>query len=319
MATHVLVAVDDFTEWQIARIAEALAGWATWARLPQAAPAALFAERLRTSRILIGWPQPEWLAPSAVEYFQLPSVGYDPYLGRGLHEKPNFTLCNARGVMTIAVAEHFVAMLMALARRLPQQLDDQRAKRWQRQPAYAEVAGTTACLVGLGEIGTAIARRCLGLEMDVVGVRRRAERGHELVQRVYPLDRLIEAVSQADHVVLTLPATPETIGLVDADVLAAMKPGAYLYNLARGSLVDEYALVEVLRGGHLAGAGLDVFAVEPLPEDNPLWELDNVIVTPHAAGRSCREFDRLCDLFVENLGRYRAGLPLVNAVSLNGG
>ena len=318
MAPHVLVAVDDFTERQSARIAEALAGWATWERLPQAAPEPLFAERLRASRVLIGWPQPDWLVPSAVEYFQLPSVGYDPYLGRGLQEKPNFTLCNARGVMTIAVAEHFVAMLMALARRLPQHVEDKRRRRWQRQPVYAEVAGTTACLVGLGEIGTAIARRCLGLEMNVVGVRRRAERGHELVRRVYPLGRLSEAVAQADHVVMTLPATPETINLVDAGVLAAMKPGACLYNLARGSLVDERALVGSLRSGHLAGAGLDVFGQEPLPDDSPLWELDNVIVTPHAAGRSCNEFERLCDLFVENLARYRRGLPLVNAVSLDG-
>jgi phosphoglycerate dehydrogenase-like enzyme len=318
MSPHVLVAVDDFTELQIARIAEALAGWATWERVPHAA-AERYAERLQTSRVLIGWPQPEWLPPSAVEYFQLPSVGCDPYLDRGLPEKPNFTLCNARGVMTIAVAEHFVAMLMALARRLPQHVDDRRTKRWQRQPVYSEVAGTTVCLVGLGEIGTAIARRCLGLEMNVVGVRKRAASGHELVRRVYPLDRLTEAISQADHVVLTLPATPETVNLVDAGVLAAMKPGAYLYNLARGGLVDEDALVAALHSGHLAGAGLDVFAQEPLPDDSPLWELDNVIVTPHAAGRSVREFDRLCDLFVENLGRYRRGVPLVNAVALDGG
>ena len=221
--------------------------------------------------------------------------------------------------MGIAVAEHAVAMMLALARRLPRHVRDMDERRWQRQPVYQELTGTTVCVVGLGDIGTEIARRCLGLGMKVTGVRRDAARGHDLVSTVYPLDRLAEALAEADHVVLAIPATRETEGLLDRAMLATMRPGACLYNVSRGSLVDEGALLDAIEAGHLAGAGLDVFAQEPLPADSPFWELENVIVTPHAAGRSVREFDRLCALFVANLGRYRRGEPLANAVSLAGG
>ena len=200
--------------------------------------------------------------------------------------------------------------------RLPEHVRDQEARRWQRPPPYREVTGTTACVVGLGDIGTELARRCIGLGMDVVGVRGDPRKGHEVVQKIYPSSRIAEAVAGADHVFLALPETSATRGLFDDALLARMKPGACLYNLARGPILDEEALLERLTSGHLGGAGLDVFDEEPLPPEHPLWGLENVLITPHAGGRSVREHDRLVALFTENLRRHREGAPLLNYVPL---
>ena len=314
MKPHVLIAVDTFNNGHLANIVRTLNEKATWERIEQAAPAAVYRPALNRSQIVIGWPNPAWLRLSPILFHQLPSVGYDNYLNVGLEEKTGFALCNARGVMSIPVAEHFFALMFALTRHLPEHIGDKASKRWQRRPPYGEVAGSTACIVGLGDIGSEIARRCLALGLRVIGVRQHPEKGHEFVQEVYPVPQLKKALAQADHVVLIFPAGSGMERSFDAGVFEAMKPGAYFYNLARGSIVDEGALIERLQIGHLAGAGLDVFSEEPLPLDSPLWTIDNVIITPHVAGRSFREFDRLCDLFIANLERFLLDKPLLNQV-----
>ena len=316
MTTHVLIAVNDFNEGHLERISLALAGEATWEHIDQFSTPSVFRPALSRSQVLVGWPDPAWLLDSPVRFHQLPSVGYDDYLGVGLADKVDFVLCNARGVMSDAVAEHFVALMMALTRRLPQHMRDMGRANWQRQPTYDEVAGKTTCIVGLGDIGTQIARRCLALGMNVIGVRRHPSKQHAMVETVFAIERVAEAVACADHVVLIMPAEPENIGFFGDALFRSMKPGAFFYNLARGSVVDENALIEHLQNGKLSGAGLDVFRQEPLPADSPLWRMENVIITPHAAGRSVREFDRLCELFVANLERYFQGEPLLNEVRL---
>jgi D-2-hydroxyacid dehydrogenase (NADP+) len=314
MKPHILIAVDDFSDGHLTKITQALKGKATWERIDQSAPEAVFRSTLNHSHIVIGWPDPAWLGNSPVRFHQLPSAGYDNYLHAGLEEKPAFALCNARGVMSIPVAEHFLALMLALARRLPEHLLDMTGKKWQRRQPYGEVSGSTICILGLGDIGSEIARRCLALDMKVIGVRQHPEKGHELVQEVYPVRQMKKALARADHVVLIFPAGPGTDRFFDAATFEAMKPGAYFYNLARGRVVDEEALVEYLRKGHLAGAGLDVFYQEPLLPENPLWSVNNVIITPHVGGRSIKEFDRLCDLFIANLERFFLGAPLLNQV-----
>lgn len=317
MTPHVLVAVDAFAEPHLREIADAIMGWAAWKRVAEDALEPVYREALSHAEVVVGWPRAEWLLPSPTRFLQLGSAGYDAYLMHGLGRKTGFTLCTARGTMSVPVAEHCIALMLALGRRLPQHARDMAVARWQRQPTYNEVTGATVCVVGLGDIGTEVGRRCAGLGMRVVGVRRDANRPDDVAERVYPASALREAVATAEHVVLTLPGGPETAGLIDAGVLNAMKPGAYLYNVSRGSVVDEAALIALLRSGHLAGAGLDVFAEEPLPADNPLWGMDNVLITPHAGGQSVRFADRLCQRFVANLALYRAGEPLVNAVPLD--
>jgi len=315
MKPHVLIAVNDFTEDHMAKIAEALQGWATWTRIDPS-DEARYREEIRRAQAVVGWPKAEWLLDSPVELLLLGSVGWDAYQGKGLERKPGFVLCNARGVMTAAVAEHLLAMMLALTRRLPRHFRDQSERRWERCKTYDEVTGAVACVVGLGDIGTDIARRLAALGMEVIGVRKNADRPHEYASEIYPLSRLKEAVAKADHVVLILPENEETRGMVNAGVFAAMKPGAYFYNLARGGIVDERALCDALQSGRLAGAGLDVFAKEPLPADSPLWDLENVIITPHAGGRSVKEFDRFCSLVAANLRNWRQGAPLINRVAL---
>lgn len=312
---HVVIAVDDFTQAHMSRIAEALAGWASWSRVDHA-DEARYGALVRQSDVVVGWPKAEWLVSSPVRLLQLGSVGWDAYVHKGLEGKPDFTLCNASGVMSAAVAEHMIALMMSLTRRIPQHVHDQQERRWQRQAEYDEVAGSTACLIGVGDIGTDMARRLIGLGVHVIGVRKRSSEPHEVIRDIYPLSRLKEAVARADHVILIVPETADTRLCFTSDVFAAMKAGSYFYNLARGGLVEEPALIEALRSGRLAGAGLDVFTHEPLPQQSPLWDMEHVIITPHAGGRSVKEFGRFCSLVVNNLQRYQQGAPFLNAVSL---
>lgn len=317
MTPHVLVAVDTLEPRHIKIIADSLEGWATWARISPTATDSTYREKLQSAEIVLGLPPAEWLLDSPVRLQQLTTAGYDAYLGKRLDRKPHFTLCNARGVMSVPVAEHCLALMLALTRRIPQHVRDQQARRWRQHAPYDELAGKTACIVGLGDIGIHIAHSCRGLGMAVTGVRRERRPLPGVVDVVYVLDELHRAVATADHVIVVLPADPQTTGVFNAAVFETMRPGAYFYNVGRGSVVDQDALVTHLTDGRLAGAGLDVFDEEPLPDDSPLWQMENVIVSPHVAGRSVREMDRLADLFVTNLTNYREGRPLLNIVSLS--
>lgn len=153
--------------------------------------------------------------------------------------------------------------------------------------------------------------------MHVLGVGRHPDAmPQEHLDHAYAWDELPDVLSSADHVVLCFPATPENRNLFNAQLLQHIKRGAFFYNVGRGSVVDEEALAECLRSGQIRGAGLDVFHEEPLPAEHPFWSMESVLITPHSAGRSVREYDRICDLFVENLTRFHQGQPLLNVVRL---
>lgn len=316
MKPHLLIAVDAFNETHIQTIADSVAGWATWERLPEAASPETFGGRLAVTEIMIGWPEPEWLLPSPIKLLLCPSAGYETYLGHGLESKPGFTFCNAGETYSEGVAGHCLAMMMALARRLPEYIHAMRAKTWRHLNGHADLSGASVCIVGLGGIGLALARRCAALDMTVTGVRRNPNPVGDTVQKVYPVEHLAEAVAGADHVVAALPGGKATAHLFNREVFSAMKPGAYFYNVGRGSVVDEPELIRHLVNGHLTGAGLDVFESEPLPPDSPLWTMPNVIVTPHMAGYTADYADQLCDMMAANLRRYHQRQPLVNVISL---
>lgn len=307
MTPNLLVGVDDFTEAHLDDIKTAANGWVTVEQVKQGQLASGREKASIEATIVMGWPNPERLLSGPCEFLQLPSVGYDQYVGKGFAERAGFRLSNASGVMSIPVAEHWLAMALALTRHIDRHVEDRRLNRWQRCESYRELHDTVLCVVGLGSIGTEVARRGLALGMRVIGVRQHPERGHDLVKDVYSTRQLEEVLPKADHVVSLLPDSAATRGLFGQRLLGRCRPGAFFYDLGRGSVVDEAALVECLRSGHLGGAGLDVFETEPLPEGSALWNLDNVIITPHSAGRSIREFDRMCNLFVENLGALREG------------
>jgi phosphoglycerate dehydrogenase-like enzyme len=223
----------------------------------------------------------------------------------------------ASGVYSGPLAE-FVVMAMLQHVKNLERLRRDKAERVWRQTYTDTLEGKTLCIVGMGNIGRAVAQRVRPLGTRVLGVKRTVHeddpaRSH--ADALYGTDRLHDALGEADYVAVTLPGTPETRHLVDAEAIAAMKPGAHFANVGRGSVVDEAALVEALKRGHLSGAALDVFETEPLPQESPLWELENVIISPHSTDNLPGLTNRLqTDLFCANLRRYLDGEPLLNVL-----
>jgi glyoxylate/hydroxypyruvate reductase len=221
------------------------------------------------------------------------------------------------GVHAVPLAEFAVLGLLAVAKDLPGLAAAQRTRSWPtvRQP-LRELRGQTLVLVGLGEIGREVARLGKALGMRTVGVRRsaRSSGAPPFTDEVHGADRLPELAGRADAMVVSLPLTGETAGLLDRATIEHLPPACIFVNVGRGGVVDEAALVDALRERRIAGAVLDVFATEPLPPDSPLWTLPNVLVSPHAAALSEHENERIVELFVANLRRFLAGEPLANRV-----
>jgi D-2-hydroxyacid dehydrogenase (NADP+) len=235
------------------------------------------------------------------------------------------TVTNSRGVQAIPIAEHVLACILALARRLPQSMRDQQERLWRPNELIGDVSpwvlsGRTIAVIGVGTIGEAIAVRVKAFGMHVIGVRRHPERGRPVGfdEVVGPAD-MNRALSLADIVVVAAPLTAETNLLLNAEAIATLKRGAIVVNIARGQLVDEEALGSALMGGRLGGAALDVFTTEPLPSSSPFWPMPNVIVTPHNSGFRAGHFDAVIDLFSDNLTRFERGVELLNVVDLNAG
>jgi phosphoglycerate dehydrogenase-like enzyme len=261
------------------------------------------------------------LAPEAkkLKFIQSISAGIDQY-DRDVLRAHGIRLANAAGVNANAVAEHGIALMLALRRLIHTGRDNQAKKHWRGMISEIaaredELAGKTLLIVGLGRIGGRLARLAKAFDMKVIGTRRDPARGAEGADTVFGHDRLPELLGQADIVALACPLTPETEKLIDARALAAMKPSAHLVNVARGRVVDEDALIEALREKRIAAAGLDVTREEPLPAASPLWAMPNVLITPHTAGETQAYEDRVIDLLLANLDRlWRGEAALVNQV-----
>ena len=224
-------------------------------------------------------------------------------------------LTNSTGIHGDAIGETVAGYLLAFARRLPGVVTAQSDAEWS-PPAWDEawtVRGEQACVVGLGTLGGGIVDRLTGIGVEVTGVRRTPtpEPG---VERVYTPSNLRSAVADARFVIAAVPLTDATTGLIDAEILEAMREDAYLVNVARGEVVDQDALITALDDGEIAGAALDVFETEPLPASSPLWEMDEVIVSPHCAGFTHRYHEHVGSIVAENVARIRAGDALVNRV-----
>jgi D-2-hydroxyacid dehydrogenase (NADP+) len=230
-------------------------------------------------------------------------------------EARGITLTNSTGIHGDAIGETVVGYALQFARRLHVYRDQQHRNEWAWPDwdAPFTLPGTELCVVGLGTLGQGIARRADAFGMDVVGVKRTPV-PVEHVREVYTTDRLREAVGDARFVAVAVPLTDETERMIGAEELAAMREDAYLLNVSRGGVVDEDALLDALQAGDLAGAALDVSETEPLPADSAFWELENVIVTPHAAGATVNYVDRVADLVRENVRRVAAGKEYVNRV-----
>ncbi|MEX2127594.1 MAG: D-2-hydroxyacid dehydrogenase [Xanthobacteraceae bacterium] len=219
-----------------------------------------------------------------------------------------------------ALAEHAMFFMLALAYNFPAFYAAQQARRWgaENQTQLRALRGQTVGIVGMGHIGKALALRCKAFEMRILGYRRRATPCPEGVDQLYSVERgdtLQPILEQSDFLVLSVPLTNSTQGLIGARELRCMKSSAFLINIARGALVDESALFDALRAGRLAGAGLDTFELEPLPRSSPLWNAPRTIITPHVTPRLADRVERSLEIICENIRRYLSGEPLLNLLT----
>jgi phosphoglycerate dehydrogenase-like enzyme len=232
-------------------------------------------------------------------------------------------ITNSRGMSAETIAEHVLAVTLAIFRRLPHAFRSQAAREWAQDAIGAErnrlIAGSHVLVVGLGAIGTAVARRLTLLGARVTGIRRRASGTPDGSWAVAAAERLHALLPEADVVVIAAPHTRDTRSLIGARELALMSRDAVLVNVSRGQLVDEAALVEALRTGSITAAALDVFAEEPLPPESPFWALPNVLITPHTSGFRPDHWEAAVELFADNLRRFAAGEPLLNVVDKDAG
>lgn len=236
----------------------------------------------------------------------------------GLFDTP-IQITNSRGVASRPVAEWVLLCMLSFVRHLPLLVRQQDRRIWNRvEPS--EIQGKMLGLIGLGALGREIAQLASALGMRVSAVRRNPsqEDQPEGVERVYPPSQLPVLIRESDFLVVCVPLTRETHGLIGARELAVMKPSAVLINVSRGGIVDEEALMRALRDGHIAGAALDVFEREPLPADSPWWSVPNVLLSPHQAGWSNRYWERTLELLAQNVQRYLAARPLLNLLSSRG-
>ena len=250
------------------------------------------------------------LSATSIEWFHSMSAGVDSpvfstFLERGAR------LTTSSGASAPPIAGTVVMYLLALSRNLPGLLRSQAAHEWSPAP-FRDLDGQRLVVVGYGPIGQEVVRLATAFRMDRLVVRRSAHGDEPCAVR--PLSELIDAVRDADAVVVALPLAPETRGIISAAVIAAMPASAVFVNVGRGELVDQAALSDALASGRLAGAGLDVFDPEPLPSDDALWDLPNVIISPHNSGSSDGTTERVAEIFLDNLARFVGGQPLRNEV-----
>ena len=272
--------------------------------------------QLGQATILFGWPRPKDLTEAVrLKWFQTMWAGTDEYEGEGILPD-GVVLTSSSGSNSQSVAEHMLACLLALCRRLPTYRDSQLRHVWQDEGKMKTISGGMVLVAGAGHLGSAFASRCRALGARTVGLKRSVRGPVEGFDEVYSMDQLDELLPQADVVVLVLPHSPQTAGLMDGRRLRLMKEDAILISAGRGTVLDQDALVQVMGEGKLWGAALDVTVPEPLPADSPLWDIPNLILTPHVAGGMRLEITRknCIQMAQDNLRRYLAGEPLVNRV-----
>jgi glyoxylate/hydroxypyruvate reductase len=257
------------------------------------------------------------LAPR-VRWIQGTSAGIGQFVHQMAYDTrmPDTIFTTASGVHIRPLAEFCIMAMLMFNKGLLRMLRDQERKHWERY-AGTDLAGRALLIIGMGKIGTEVARLARAFGMKVLGTKRRAKGIDPAIlylDELHPSGALHELLPRAEYLVLITPHTPETEGMIGARELGLLPQGSIFINIGRGAVVDEPALIEALRSGHLGGAALDVFAKEPLPQDSPLWEMPNVLVSPHSGSTSDRENRRLTDLFCENLRRFLDDEPLLNVL-----
>lgn len=272
-------------------------------------------EHIASADILVAWGfhdiRPLYLAAPNLKWVHALSAGVEKLIFPEIQASGTI-LTNSRGIHGIPVSEHVFALMLAFSRGLNLLIRRQQQHKWDRVPTD-EIHEKTIGIVGLGSIGREIAKKAKGLGMEVIATKRELT-SEIFVDKLYKAEDLHQMLAEADYVVVALPLTESTAEIFTLREFQAMKPSAYFINIARGAIVREADLVAALQQGIIKGAGLDVFADEPLPADSPLWDMENVIVTPHMAAISPYYLDRAVKLFAENLTRYTQGRDMFNII-----
>ena len=271
--------------------------------------------RVGDADAFFGWPSREvFRAAERLRWLHNPGTGIDR-----ISEVPDIVdsdvvLTNARGPHAAPMADHVLSIVLTFAHRSRELWEDQQAHRWEPRKydgRMGELGGNTMGILALGDIGRAVARRAYGFGMEVCAVDKRPVERPPEVHEVWGLERLDELLGLSDWFVVTAPLTEQTRGMIDRRRIGLLKPGSHLIVISRGGIVDEDALVDALRSGRIAGAGLDVMAEEPLPPDNPLWDLENVILAPHVSALTPEMWEGRRKIFKENLRRFLANEPFL--------
>jgi phosphoglycerate dehydrogenase-like enzyme len=271
------------------------------------------------AEVYLGWlNRHEFLAAHALQWIQSPSSGVDHFLVIPELRQGNVLLTSARGTHGACLAEHALAMIFAFTRGIKTCVIQQQKRRWsirELRPTMVELTRSTMGIIGFGAAGQALAKRASVFDVRILAVDVLPVEKPEYVERLDDLSGLDALLKESDYVVVTVPYTEETRGMLSADRLAQLKPSAILVGVSRGGIIDEEALAQALQNRRLAGAALDVFKTEPLPDDSPLWGIDNLLITPHVGGGSQFEGQTILEIFTENLGRFLRGeFPLRNQV-----
>ncbi len=263
---------------------------------------------------MYGHITPEMLARAEkLRWLQTPIAGLENYMFPKLAES-ELTMSNMAGIYNDQIADHTMTYILMFARGFHIYLRRQLDRNWETDVPIIHLADATIGIIGLGGIGTAIAQRAKAAEMRVIATEARRDEQPDFVDELWPPERLDDLLAASDFVVSCVPHTPATEGMIGAAQLAKMQPTAYLINISRGVVVKLEALVEALQSGTIAGAGLDVYEIEPLPSDHPLWGMENVILTPHVAAASPHVAQRRINVVAENLRRWVNDEPLRNVV-----
>lgn len=253
-----------------------------------------------------------------LKWMQTISAGVDKLPLQEFAER-NIILTNARGVHTIQMSEFTLSLMLQWVRKANLLHERQQNKIWDNQVSFGELYGKTIGIIGAGAIGEAVARKAKAFDMTVIGMNRSGSPAPAFDSTVSGEEGLESLLTQSDFVVLLLPSTSKTRGFLTKEHLRLMKPSAFLINLARGDVIEEEDLILALQEGQLAGAALDVFEQEPLPSTSPLWNMDNVILTPHIAGSSTHYAERVSSIFYHNVRAFLDDTEMMNVVDLTEG
>lgn len=275
-------------------------------------------EQVEKAEIIVGFPNPSLLKYAKnLKWLHLSSIGVDKHIDKSIYANPGIKLTNSSGISGKPISDHIIGLMIALTRNFKFFFMNQAKHEWVKRDPQKDMFGSTALLVGLGDVGKTLAKKLKALDMYTIAVKRTLSDKPDYIDEIFTVDHLDEVLPRADFVILCLATTPETIGIINSKRIECMKRDAYIINIGRGLLIDQDALYNALLNKRIAGAAIDVSTPEPLPPDNPLWTLDNLIITPHCSGKSLSTTDRQYSVFRDELRRFSAGEELHNLIDFD--